>query len=338
MSRIKSVTAILAGVVLAGGLNAAAAADSYNLTLSGASPGGLWSRIGGGVDAAIAKAYPGSTVTYQTSKGGLANIPLVSAGSVPMGIATDGDLAAAKAGLPPFPSKVENIRILFRAYTAGARFQLTHLMLNPDFAAKHGVKTFQDIIDKKVPVRVAINRRGNMDSDVSRALMEEMGASIEDIEGWGGQVVYAASKEIVSLMSDRRVDLANFGVAFNHPRIREIAKAVTPLLLDVPEAVAAKVAAKYGGTVCKVKPGEYKWASNGANSVCVGALIIASSDMDDATAYAITKALVEQIGEFKDKSHRLIKKTATPQSLATGSVFPFHPGSEKYLREAGLLK
>ena len=61
-----------------------AGAQKYNLTLSGASPGGLWSRIGGGVDAAIAKAYPGSTVTYQTSSGGLANVPLVSRGKVPI--------------------------------------------------------------------------------------------------------------------------------------------------------------------------------------------------------------------------------------------------------------
>lgn len=31
-------------------------AETYNLTLTGASPGGLWSRIGGGVDAAVAAA------------------------------------------------------------------------------------------------------------------------------------------------------------------------------------------------------------------------------------------------------------------------------------------
>ena len=71
-----------------------AEAQKYNVTLSGASPGGLWSRIGGGIDAAIAKAYPGSTVTYQTSSGGLANVPLVSRGKVPMGLATDGELNA----------------------------------------------------------------------------------------------------------------------------------------------------------------------------------------------------------------------------------------------------
>lgn len=338
MSIPKILAGAVFGAVLLAGSGAPALSQSMNLTLTGASPGGLWSRIGGGIDAAIAKAYPGSTVTYQTSSGGLANVPLVATGKVPMGIATDGDLVAAKNGLPPFNSKIDNVRVLFRAYASSARFQLTHLFLNPDFASKHGIKTFQDIVDKKVPVRVAINRRGNMDSDVSRALMEEMGATLEDIESWGGQVVYAASKEIVSLMADRRIDLANFGIAFNHPRVREIAKAVNPVLVPVPEAAAAKVAEQFGGEVCTVKDGEYEWSANGTASVCVGALIIASPDMDDATAYAVTKALVEQIDEFKEKSHRLIKKTASREALATGSVFPFHPGSEKYLREAGLLK
>ena len=79
-----------------------AEAQKYNFTLSGASPGGLWSRIGGGIDAAIAAAHPGSTVSYQTSSGGLANVPLVSRGKVPMGLATDGELNAAVTGQKPF--------------------------------------------------------------------------------------------------------------------------------------------------------------------------------------------------------------------------------------------
>ncbi len=333
--KLKLKTLAFAAVTLA--VASAAHAETYNLTLTGASPGGLWSRIGGGVDAAIAKAYPGSTVTYQTSSGGLANVPLVATGKVPMGIVTDGDLSAAKAGSKPFRGKIENVRVLFRAYTSQARFQMTHLLLNKEFADKHGVSSFQDIVAKKLPVRIAINRRGNMDSDVSRVLMEEMGASIKDIEGWGGQVVHAASKEIVSLMMDRRIDLANFGIAYKHPRVREIAKGITPVWLDIPQDIAAKTAAKFGGEVCGFKPGEYAFAPGKGTSVCVGAVIIGSADMDDKTAYAITKALVERIGEFKDKSHKLIKKTASPQTLSTGSIYPFHPGSAKYLKEAGLM-
>lgn len=313
-----------------------AAAQKYNLTLSGASPGGLWSALGTGVDAAVASAYPGSTVTYQTSSGGLANIQLVAQGKVPMGIATDGELKYAVAGKQPFKSPVANVRTLVRVYAPGSRFQMTHLIVSRAFAEKHGIKSFTDIVDKKIPVRVAINRRGNLDGDVSEALMAEMGATQQAIESWGGQVVRAASKEQASLYQDRRIDLMNYGVSFNHPSIQEATKGVDSLLLDVPQKVAEKVAADFGGSACSVKPGEYAWSSGGANSVCVGALIVVNADMEPALAYNLAKAMIERIDAFKDKSHRAIKATATPQVLSTKGVAPFHPGAEKLFREKGL--
>jgi len=312
-------------------------AQNYNLTLSGASPGGLWSRIGGGIDAAIAKAYPGSTVTYQTSSGGLANIPLVATGKVPMGMASDGEISAAITGKEPYKAPVKNVNVLFRAYTAQARFQLTHMILNKTFADKHGVKTFADIVAKKLPIKVAINRKGNMDGTVGAALLSELGASPEKIESWGGQVVNAASKEMVSLMLDRRIDMYVLGISYNHPRIRETAKGITPVLLPIPEAAAKNVVSQLGGEVCHVKPGEYKWTKNGTASICAGVVILVNPDMDEKTAYDVTKAMYEQIETFKEKSHRLIKKTATPQSLSTKGPVPFHPGAVKYLKEKGLM-
>lgn len=329
---------LLFGVVALGmAASFPADAQKYNLTLSGASPGGLWSRIGGGIDAAVAKAYPGSTVTYQTSSGGLANVPLVARGSVPMGLATDGELNAAVKGQKPFKAAIKNVRILFRVYAPNSRFQMSFLAVSKTFADKHGVKTFADIVNKKLPVRIAINRRGNMDSNVGEAAMNMMGASRKNIESWGGQVVHAASKEIVSLMNDRRLDVANFGISFNHPRVREIAKGADPILLSYTPEAAGAVAKQFGGEVCNVKPGEYKWSPNGAISVCMGAVIVASADMDEKLAYNITKAMVEQIEEFKNKSHRLIKKTATSKVLATEGAAPFHPGSIKYFKEKGLM-
>jgi TRAP transporter TAXI family solute receptor len=330
---IKSVFAIVAIGVLA---SFPAAAQQYNLTLSGASPGGLWSAIGTGADAAIAKAYPGSTVTYQTSSGGLANIQLVAQGKVPMGIATDGELKYALSGTEPFKSPVANVRTLVRVYAPGSRFQMTHLIVSKSFAERHGIKSFTDIVAKKVPVRVAINRRGNLDGDVSEALMAEMGATVKAIESWGGQVVRAASKEQASLYQDRRIDLMNYGVSFNHPSIQEATRGVDSLLLDIPAGVAEKVGAAFGGGPCAVKPGEYAWSPSGANSVCVGAVIVVNANMDANLAYNLAKAMVEQIETFGDKSHRALKATVTPQVLATKAVALFHPGAEKYFREKGL--
>ncbi len=312
-------------------------AETYNLTLTGASPGGLWSRIGGGVDAAIAAAYPGSTITYQTSSGGLANIPMVAGGKVPMGIATDGELTLAVTGQSPFKSSIKDVRALVRLYTPAARFQVTHLLLNKNFADKHGIKTFADIVSKKAPIRVAINRRGNMDADISELVMDLQGATRENIESWGGQVVHAASKEITSLMLDRRIDLANFGISFNHPRVREIAKGVPVIFLEIPESIAQKVVDKVGGEVCTIEPGEYDFLENGSKSICIGTLLIVSKDMDDQTAYNLTKAMFEKIEDFKTNSHRLIAKTATAKTLSQPGIVPFHPGAAKYMKEMGYL-
>ena len=85
-----------------------ATAQPINMTLVGASPAGLWSSLGVGIGAAVAAAYPGSTITYQTSSGGLANAQLVSDGRVPLGIAQtdtppDHDPVASRG---PFGSKL----------------------------------------------------------------------------------------------------------------------------------------------------------------------------------------------------------------------------------------
>ena len=141
-----------------------------------------------------------------------------------LGIASDGELTAAYTGQKPFKSPIKDIRALVRLYTPAARFQTTHVFMNKDFADKHGIKTLADVVKKKIAVRVGINRRGNMDTDVSQMLMDLQGATKANIESWGGQVVHAASKELTSLMLDRRLDIANFGISFNHPRVREIAK------------------------------------------------------------------------------------------------------------------
>ena len=59
--------------------------------------------------------------------------------------------------------------------------------------------------------------------------------------------------------------------------------------------------------------------------------------MDEKTAYNLTKAMVEQIEEFKDKSHRLIKQNAAPKFMAVKGAAPFHSGSIKYFKEKGLM-
>src|SRR5690606_19543331 len=105
-----------------------ASAQKYNVTVAGYSPGGLVSTVGAGLDAALNAAYPGSTVTYQTSSGGLANAMALQQKKVPLAFISDTELSVAVLGKPPFKEPMDNLRMLFRPYAPGSRFQATHTL------------------------------------------------------------------------------------------------------------------------------------------------------------------------------------------------------------------
>lgn len=324
----------IAGVLLA---TSPAAAQRYNVTVAGYSPGGLVSTIGAGMDKALATQFPGSTVTYQTSSGGLANAMLVSTNKVPMGLIGDHEFPIVFEGRPPFKAPIKNLRLVFKPYVGASRFQLSHIILNKEFADRHGIKTLADLGAKKPPIRIAINRPGNADGDVGLAFLEAVGLTNAVIEKAGGQIVRSASGEQTSLFLDRRIDGIILGISYRHPRILEMEKGLPLTMLSIDEATSKKVAANWGGAVCQLKPGEYDFLDGGSYSVCMGLGLYVRDDADEALVYNFTKAMYEQIGAFH-AAHRLLKEFVTAQTMAEAGAVPHHPGAQRYMREAGLLK
>jgi uncharacterized protein len=314
-----------------------AAAQKYNLTVAGYSPGGLVSTVGAGLDAALNAAYPGSTITYQTSSGGLANAMLLDQKKVPLGLIADHELAVAIKGKPPIPKPLTDLRMLFRPYPPSSRFQMSHVLVNKSWAEKNGIKSIADIAKKKVAMRVAVNRPGNMDGDIGLAILAAYGLTPASIKKAGGQVVRAASREMTSLMLDRRIDAVVLGISYNHPRIREMANGLELVMLPIGKAEAAKIADDFGIQTCSVKANEYKFLAEDSASVCVGMSLIVRADMDDQTAYNITKGIAEHVDKLQ-AAHRLLAKVVTLQTMAEGGKAPFHPGAAKYWKEKGLLK
>lgn len=324
---------VAAGVVLA----APAGAQPYNLTVAGYSPGGLVSTVGAGIDAAVAAAYPGSTITYQTSSGGLANAMLLEQNKVPLAFIADTELDVAVKGREPIKTPLKDLRMLVRPYAPGSRFQMTHVLVNKSWADSNGIATLADIAAKKPAMRVAVNRPGNLDGDVALAVLAAAGITPDDITKAGGQLVRAASQEMRSLMLDRRIDAVVYGISYNHSTVREIANGVDVVMLPFDEAVAKKAADQLGASPCAVKAKEYDFLARDSASVCVGMTLVVRADMDEKTAYNITKALVDNVDKYK-AAHRLLAQVVTPETLAEPGQTPFHPGAQKYLREKGLLK
>lgn len=304
----------------------------YRLTLAGASAGGLWSQLGIGVDQAIAAAYPGSTITYQTSGGGLANLPMVASGRVPMGIALDAEIDIAMKGEDPFKEPVKGFRNLARLYEA----QINYMLVTKDFSDKHGIKTLEDIVAKKPPIRVAINRRGNATGKISALFFEAVGITPQVVESWGGQIVYAASGEQANLASDRRIDMIHNGLFIPDRSILQVTNSVPMVWLTTTKAVVEKVAKESAGKPYLVKAGAYPWLTHDVLTTAHGAVVTVSEKMDDQTAYNLAKAITENVTKISGQSAALA--SVNKEVVAAASIVPFHPGAERYYRAAGLLK
>lgn len=329
MRKLALTACALAGLAMA----ATAHAETYSFTLAGASPGGLWSNIGVGMDQVMKAAYPGSTVTYQTTGGGIANVVLLDQKKVQLGVVHNVELQMAIDGKAPFKKPIKSLRPLAYLYN-WSPFQL---LLTKDFAESHGIKTFEDIITKKAPVRMVINRRGNIANELAVRMLEVAGASVDDIKKWGGSVVLAGSEEQSDLMKDRRVDLLFNSLFVGQRSLIEVGDSVPVVMLPVSKGVVDKVSKETGAEPYVIKAKSYPWQPQDVPTISLGAFVVANAAMPEKDAKAVTKALIEKIDSMRAVHPSM--KALTPQLLPSmAKQFTYHPGAIAAYKEAGLLK
>ncbi|CAI10584.1 MULTISPECIES: TAXI family TRAP transporter solute-binding subunit [Aromatoleum] len=309
-----------------------AAAESYKMTLSGASPSGLWTMIGVGIDGAVKDAFPGSTITYQTSGGGLANIALLDQGKVELGIAHDAELHIATLGAKPFRKPITNLRAIAMLYD----WAPMQMVITKAFAEEHGIRTFDDIAVKKPPIRIAFNKRGNITEYVAVEMFRAIGVSLDDIKKWGGDVIYAASDEQGDLMKDKRIDMFTNGVFVRTSFIVQAGDAVDLVLLPVSDSVIKKISQELSVAPFVVKAGSYSWQPTDVATLALSAILVVNDKMDDKVAHDLAEALHKHIGKLQGAHGSL--KAITPEFLTSQKTVPYHKGAEAYYREAGLLK
>jgi len=308
-----------------------ASAQKYNITIAGASPKGVWSILGVALDKAMSAAYPGSSVTYQTSGGGIANIALVDRKKVALALASTGEMHLGANAIKPFKKKIDSVRVVARVHA----WLYFHPMLTKKFADKYGIKDFSDIAKKKPPMRISINRRGLLVSVIAEAMFKEIGVSLKDIESWGGKVIYAASGDSTSLMADRKLDGHMMTWPIKHRRLRQMEAAVPMVLLSIKDrSISERVAKKLNMALDTLPGGTYKSQLSDLFVPSMEGNIIMHKNGDDKMAYDIAKAVHSNLKAFSS-AHRFLAGL-TPKFLV-GSKGQYHPGAIKYYKEAGLM-
>jgi TRAP transporter TAXI family solute receptor len=324
--KARSVLYALAAILLMAG---PAAAGNY--ILAGASPGGLWTTLGTGIDNALRAADPDDVVTYQTSGGGFANVGLLEESKVRLAIIHNAELKLAQEGREPFKEPVGDLRVLAQLYN----FAAVQMLMRKSVADELGIASLADIARVKPKLNLAINKRGNIASMLVEKLFEASGFSLADIEAWGGSVAYAASQESLDLFKDGRIDFMPSVVFVNNSTVLEAADSAPLILLSIGEEARAAAVAEFAATPMAIPANAYPWQPTELSTVALSASLVARADMPDEEAHRLVKALLDHLDQVQSVHKAL--QAVTPELLAGQTSSPYHPGAIAAYREAGVM-
>ncbi|MGI9478188.1 MAG: TAXI family TRAP transporter solute-binding subunit [Hyphomicrobiaceae bacterium] len=308
------------------------ASHAANLNLCGGSPGGLWSLLGAGLDSAAKAADPNTTITYQTSSGGYANVVQVTKKKCDLGIIHVGEGVQATKGRTPFKSPVSDFRVLMVMYD----WAPMQWIATKAFADKHGIKSLADIKAKKPAIRLILNRRGILPSQLGELNLKAAGVTLDDIKKWGGKIEFQGSKNASEIMQNGRADLWANAVFVGSGKIRKAAKSVPLTLLQLPQASIDAAVKEFGAQPWTIKAGGYAWQKEPIKTHAARAVLIVAKDMPDDKAYALTKAVVTNSGKVQGV-HKAMKGF-TPKLMGGLTELPYHTGAIKAYKEAGVMK
>lgn len=311
-----------------------AAAFAATLAFAGAANAQQFFRIGTGGTAgtyypvggmiANAVSQPGKIVaTAQASNGSLANVNAVASGAMEAGFSQSDVATWAYTGTGAFEGKpkVTDLRAIANLYP-----ESIHLVVKKN----SGIKTVADLKGK----RVALDEPGSGTLIDARMVLAAYGVKESDIKP-----DYIKPNQAGDKLKDGSLDAFFFVGGAPAGAIAELASSgagIELVPLGGPQAAALLKSSPWFATD-NIPAGTYKDVG-AVTTLAVGAQLVTSAKVDAETVYQITKALYSDAAQKALQAGHAKGKFITKENAVKGIGIPFHPGAERFYKEAGLLK
>jgi uncharacterized protein len=206
-----------------------------------------------------------------------------------------------------------------------------------DFVARTGLKSLNDIREKKLAVRIVTKTKGSLGQASGPLQLEAHGIKYDDIKAWGGTITETSVDDIVGRMKDGRADLWFDNLAPKHPAATEYFQTTGGVVI-APTAEAIRYLQKFGFSPTTLKAGSWRGQEADLIQPQGPTLLIARKDVPEEIVYSITKAICDNGDEVR-KAHAQMQvfdeKTAWhPEKV----LLDLHPGAKKYYVEKGWMK
>lgn len=310
--------------------NIAGAAEPIHLKFASFRMGSGWYVMGATIVDLLKKELPaGSTIDLLPHSGGIGNAPLISKKSAQIGLGVDVTNKWAYEGSVAYKEKMTNLRAL----VGGMDTYWLAVMLS----AKTPVGSFQEIIEKKYPLKLMLLPKGSQGAYGALQIMEAYGISEKDIKSWGGSVTETSFEAIVSAMQDGRANAFIQVITPGHPAVTELATTLGLKFVSLREDVIDKLVAT-GWSRSVMPAGSFKGQNEDVKTPGFSTTIITTEDFSEDLAYMVTKIVCENKESLvKAYSGMKVFDPATAWK-AEKVLLPLHPGAVKYYKEKGWMK
>jgi hypothetical protein len=311
-------TATVAAAAAFSGSAMAQQTQFVNILTGGQS--GVYYPLGVALSQIYAKAIPNVKATAQVTKASAENMNLLQAGRGELALALADTVSDAWNGSKEagFPKKLDKLRGLSATYN-----NYVQIVANAD----SGIRTLADLKGKRISVGAA---RSGTELN-ARAVFKAAGISYDDL----AKVEYLPFGESVELMKNRQLDATLQSAGLGVASIRDLATAVKIVVVPVPADVIQKIGnAAYQPAA--IPANTYEGQTADVPTVAIPNFLVTQSDVSDDLAYAMTKALYENLDTMY-AAHNAAKAIKLENAIK-GMPVPVHPGAERYYREVGLIK
>ena len=294
---------------------AVAVAQSKSLTLGTASVGGTYYVIGGAM-AQLLTDRAGLHVTTQQTQGPNQNLIMIDDGKLQLGMVTMGVALQAMQGSAPWTKgkKYESIRALFPMYDTP--MQCVSLK-------KSGIASFAQLEGKTVGTGPKAGTAGTY----FPLIFDALGTKASFRNGQGG--------DMGNQLKDGLLDAFCFAAGLPIPIFSELdTDQPVAFYTWTPDELAKIRKALPEFSESTIPKGTYRQQAADQKTVGLYNFSIANKDMPDATAYLITKTVLEN-NAVMVKAHAAAKETVAANAKRN-TFLPFHPGAVRYYKEKGI--
>ncbi|WP_026906628.1 TAXI family TRAP transporter solute-binding subunit [Paucisalibacillus globulus] len=314
--RIKKLLLIVSFLLLLTIILTACSEQKFYQLLTGGTTGTYYPL--GGEIAKIITDETGTKVDALSSNASAANVIALRDGEAELAFVQTDVMADAVEGINAFAEEgaVTNVLALGSLYP-----ETVQIVTLED----SGINTVEDLKGK----RVSVGAPGSGTYINAEQILEVHGMTMEDIEAQN--LDFGESTDGIQ---DGNIDAAFVTAGTPTGAVEGLTATnqvtIVPIEKDKADALIEKYPYYAHDTITE---GTYGLGSE-VNTVAVLAMIAVSDSLSDDTVFDITKALYENVDKITHAKAEFIKL----ENALNGIGIDFHPGAEKYFKEAGILE